>query len=208
MSNKAFFLCGLVLVSTLMTGFEVLINAEYQGSLGPWTMDTLLNTPGKKTLRWVEVQHPQDVSFNKVARQVWTSCQIFVAPCGPLSLEGVPSSACGAQLIPGLSPHSRWWQSMGSSKPTLIFTRAPWSMCQHFSSQPAHLASLPGCTVVKCCSPPLGISEIPVHVCDWTGFKINHMPLDKQIIQITQHQRNAHIELTGQFIALSVTYRT
>lgn len=35
MSNKAFFLCGLVLVSTLMTGFEVLINAEYQGNLGP-----------------------------------------------------------------------------------------------------------------------------------------------------------------------------
>lgn len=90
MLNKALFIHGLVSGSTLMSVSEVLINAKYQGNPGPWTTATFFNTPGKKTLKWVEVQHPQDVSFNKVARQVWTFCKIFVAACGPLFLEGVP----------------------------------------------------------------------------------------------------------------------
>lgn len=176
MSSKALFLCGLVPVSTLIRGLNkckfILRTLDYSH---------VPQHTWKKTLKWVEVQHPQDVSFNMVARQVWTFCNIFVAPCGPLSLEGVPPPY--VELSPSLlchftlSDYNQWVHTSPLS--FLQEQTGQRGYCQHFSRQPAHLSSLPCCTVVKCCSPPSGTPEIPIHACDWTGFKINHMPPDK-----------------------------
>lgn len=120
------------------------------------------------------------------------------------------SSARGTQFIPAFVT-SLWVITINGHTQAHSFLQehpGKCDYCQHSSSQPAHLSSLPRCTVVKCCYPPLGTPGILLHVRDWTGFKIDHMPLDKLIIQITQHQSNAHVELMGQFIALSVTHRT